>query len=803
MGKATTYTYNALGKVESVTDSLNHRTEFTYNSRGQNTAVRDAANNVSSATYDLLGNVTRLAGPLGGATNYTYDDMGRLTSESTVSGGTKSYEYNELNVRKKITNARGQIRQIFYDAMGRITGYNSPEGSVSYTYDANGNVLTVVDSHGTITRTYDALNRVLSYTDTYGKVIRYEYDAVGNLSKIIYPDNTAVTYAYDANHNLVRVTDWANRVTTYTYDVNNRVVGVTKPDGSVTTTAYDDMQRVTSTVERTASGTVITGFEYTYDNLSRIAEEKHLDKNTKFCYTYDSLSRVIKRSVRNLSGAVLSEESFTYDAAGNITDAPDSCFAYDMNNRLTSYCGNAVSYDMDGNMLSNGTLTCTYDSANRLVSAGGHTYTYNAEDVRIRNLCAEEDTTYTYNTNAKLSMLLMKTTNGVVTKYVYGKGLIGEETNNTFKTYHFDCRGSTIAITDASGNITDTFAYDTYGKLISRTGTSKVIFGYNGRDGVVTDTNGLIYMRARYYSPEMKRFINADIVAGQISNAITLNRFAYANDNPAMNVDPTGLLVGELIGVGLLLSGLVLGLTSSSKREETSSSLRSSNRTSTRNRQSKANSTSHSAQTSTSRMAADTARIQYQSGSISRDEMPAQYHWEPAVRAQYAIEQAKQKEQPDSVKSENDLEKAAILAIEKATDEAQDQMIDWGASIMDEWAGFGDIIDPAQTPPSVYISRVKTATSVVEKIWDIYKCVDDNVTAGSPWQETVSDVGITIGGMGWDAAWGVIGASFGTAIAPGIGTAAGAAIGTLFSIGAGVAYEIFMAPKFDDYYTFE
>ena len=65
-----------------------------------------------------------------------------------------------------------------------------------------------------------------SYTDTYGKVIRYEYDAVGNLSKLIYPDNTAVTYAYDANHNLVRVTDWANRVTAYTYDVNNRVVGV-------------------------------------------------------------------------------------------------------------------------------------------------------------------------------------------------------------------------------------------------------------------------------------------------------------------------------------------------------------------------------------------------------------------------------------------------------------------------------------------------------------------------------------------------------------------------------------------------
>ena len=259
------------------------------------------------------------------------------------------------------------------------------------------------------------------------------------------------------------------------------------------------------------------------------------------CYTYDNLNRVIKRTTKNLSNVVLSEESFTYDAAGNVTSAPDSSFQYDTNNRLISFNGNTVSYDLDGNMLSNGSLSCTYDSANRLVSAGGHTYTYSAEDVRIRNLCTDEDTTYTYNTNAKLSMLLMKTTNGVVTKYVYGKGLIGEEVGSVFKTYHFDCRGSTIAITNASGTITDKFSYDTYGKLISRTGTTKIIFGYNGRDGVVTDNNGLIYMRARYYSPEMKRFINADIVAGGISNAITLNRFAYANGNPVSFVDPFGL----------------------------------------------------------------------------------------------------------------------------------------------------------------------------------------------------------------------------------------------------------------------
>ena len=269
--------------------------------------------------------------------------------------------------------------------------------------------------------------------------------------------------------------------------------------------------------------------------------EKNLAYSTKICYTYDELGRVIKSTRRTLNDGFLCEESFAYDAAGNITEASDACFLYSTNNRLSVFDGSSVSYDMDGNMLSNGVLSFAYDSANRLTSAGGCTYTYNAEDVRIACLSGSVTTTYTYDTNCRLSRLLMKTTGGVVTKYVYGRGLIGEETAGEFKTYHFDCRGSTVAITDLCGEITDTFRYDTYGKLIGRSGASTVIFGYNGRDGVVTDPNGLIYMRARYYSPAMKRFVNADIVPGEISDAVTLNRFAYANGNPVSFVDPFGL----------------------------------------------------------------------------------------------------------------------------------------------------------------------------------------------------------------------------------------------------------------------
>ena len=123
-------------------------------------------------------------------------------------------------------------------------------------------------------------------------------------------------------------------------------------------------------------------------------------------------------------------------------------------------------------------------------------------------------------------------------------GLIGEETSGSFKTYHFDYRGSTVAITNASGTVTDTFEYDAYGKLKSRTGTTKTPFLYNGRDGVITeDDTGLIYMRARYYSPTLRRFVNADKVHGDITNALTLNRYSFVNGNPAVNVDPLGLSV--------------------------------------------------------------------------------------------------------------------------------------------------------------------------------------------------------------------------------------------------------------------
>ena len=56
----------------------------------------------------------------------------------------------------------------------------------------------------------------------------------------------------------------------------------------------------------------------------------------------------------------------------------------------------------------------------------------------------------------------------------------------------------------------------------------------------MTDSNGLYYMRSRYYNPEIKRFINMDVVRGSLNDARTMNRFAYANGNPVSLIDPFG-----------------------------------------------------------------------------------------------------------------------------------------------------------------------------------------------------------------------------------------------------------------------
>jgi YD repeat-containing protein len=314
-----------------------------------------------------------------------------------------------------------------------------------------------------------------SYTDEAGNTIGYAYDPAGNLITITYPDGRAVNYGYDNNNRLSSVTDWAGRVTAYQYDNNGRLVLTSRPDGTQETRSYDPSGMLTSINDTAPSGTIYAN-SVTIDTAGRTTAE-------------------------NETSPV---QPFTLPSAVSVT--------YDADNRLATVNGTAVTFDADGNMLSGpapGTLTNTgysYNARNQLIEAGGFAYIYGVLGNRIALQSPFNSfTTFVVDPQAALDRVLSRTVSGPTgvstTCYVYGLGLIGEETAGVYTVYHFDARGSTVALTDINANVTDSFSYGPYGELNNHTGSSTTPFQYNGQFGVQTDANGLLYMRARYYNP--------------------------------------------------------------------------------------------------------------------------------------------------------------------------------------------------------------------------------------------------------------------------------------------------------------
>ena len=247
---------------------------------------------------------------------------------------------------------------------------------------------------------------------------------------------------------------------------------------------------------------------------------------------------------------------------------------YDSANRLISYNNKKIKYDKDGNMLYgpvNGEMcNLTYDSRNRLISAGNVTYDYDAENTRISVTTTDKKITYVTDVAGEMSQVLesYEKTNGgkkIHTVYVYGNGLIYSYNDNEADSttsdnkvqdlssdkssdkdtdgttyYHYNNIGSTTKLTDNNGNVIQSYEYGAYGEVLS--GDTKITpFLYNGQLGVMTDDNGLYYMRARYYNVNIKRFINQDVVHGSINVSQSLNRYSYVQGNPIKLTDPFGL----------------------------------------------------------------------------------------------------------------------------------------------------------------------------------------------------------------------------------------------------------------------
>lgn len=302
------------------------------------------------------------------------------------------------------------------------------------------------------------------------------------------------------------------------------------------------------------AGTTLLAEGYTYDadgNLTQSTDQQ--GGNDTRSYAYDALNRLTRAVVANGWG----EEDYGYDPLNNLRTAVQAgqTLAFGLDG---SYRTNAVlmgntpyttyQYDARGNRaigtVNGVTTTYSYDAKNQLLSIGGTaSYAYDEAGRRVQKTLANGQSTASF--YAPDGELMYTVSGGVLTKYVYlASRLVARNVGGAITYLQTDRQGTPVRETNAAGTVTQSFRYRPYGQLYS--GALQSQPGYTGH---MSDAeSGYTYMQARYYDAGLERQMSPDPVYPTAGNLFNFNRYAYANDNPIDNTDPTGRdSVGEII----------------------------------------------------------------------------------------------------------------------------------------------------------------------------------------------------------------------------------------------------------------
>jgi len=286
------------------------------------------------------------------------------------------------------------------------------------------------------------------------------------------------------------------------------------------------------------NNTVIADNNYTYNAAGQITQ--NLDQSGTHVYGYDAPDRLTSATYTGTPA-----ESYAYDAVGNRTSSHRSAtYNYQPFNRLTSTSTATYLYNNNGNMISksdaSGTTQFAWDFENRLVqvvtpSAGSASYKYDALGRRIqRTPSSGISTNFVYDGQDVVKDI---NSDGSTVEYLNGPGIdnkIRQKGSSTSTTYYFsqDHLGSPTALTGTTGKLVERITYDAYG---NSAGSTRTRYGLTGRER--DSLTGLLYYRARFYDPQLGRFISED----PIGLAGGINSFAYVGNNPVLYRDPSGL----------------------------------------------------------------------------------------------------------------------------------------------------------------------------------------------------------------------------------------------------------------------
>jgi len=578
-GNVTRYTYDAADRVVVITDPLSRTTRFTYNAAGKALTSTDAAGRVTRYEYDGLNRPVAVIDPLGGrirlaydeannlirltdaldrSFNMVYNDSDYLLRETDPLGNATVYERDAMGNIVRRVDANGRPTTVALNALSQVTQAGYPDGNpVSYAYDAEGRQIGMTNTHASVLNTYDAAGRLIAVTTNIfalgvSKVVAYSYNNDGTLASMTDPDGGITAYTYDAAARLATITDPAGQTTTFTYDVLNHLIRKTLGNGAYAEYTYDAVGQVLSLVHRKADGSLLAAFTYTYDAADNRASVSDASGTT--AYTYDALDRLTGVTYPDGSTA-----QYTYDAAGNRLTLAQSgggatSYTYNAGDQLTQVIPPAAAaitytYDANGNLArqvqAGQVVTFAYDARNRFTAVGvagsGVTRFARYPDSRLLSRTEPNGATTYYIYNRDNVLQELDSSGAVSARYTSGEvdEWLSQRRGGVTTFYHADALGSIIGLSDNSGNLAATYAYDPFGNARGETGSIPNPYRFAGRADL--GIAGLYDYRARLYSPTLGRFLGKDPITARTDP----NPYLYVGNNPVNRTDPSGLLLWQ------------------------------------------------------------------------------------------------------------------------------------------------------------------------------------------------------------------------------------------------------------------
>jgi RHS repeat-associated protein len=605
----TRFVYDEARNRIAQVDARGHLTTYDYDARNQRTGTHtwleevppvvgrgqvpaavahDAAYTAGTlddvVSYDANGNVGSVTDAKGQVRTLTYGLLNRLTSETYAQDGSREkprltgleWGYSGTGAVTRVSErketAGGTVTEVTahgYDGLERRTSTTRYDGTVTtYGYDAKGNRTLVRDFAGVETKyAYDSVDRLTSVTTPTG-VESQGYLADGLLGTTAFEDGQGVVSTSEA-----RCYDAAGRLTALAsaQGAGARCDVVNAKEVSRFVHRFDGNGNRQHLSETRGGGTEET--EYFYDEADRLVATQESLLTT--VYALDAVgNRVGQRQAPTAAVLMLGVPSFvkvtlalavaastsSFNAANWLTTKTESApaaqvtsFDYDANgNRVTQTVGSVVtSYawgvrDTLTAVTVNGSVVGRYD--------------YDANFQRVKRDVGTSHTEYVLDGDFVLAEASGGATSGVTRRYHYGLARPMAVT---------DAQGSRWLLEDALGSVSDEVgvtgavvarrAYDAWGNYrnSSAPALGEVSLGYTGHQ--YDAETGLTYARARYYDSKLGVFLSRDSVEGDIDDAPSLHRYAYAHENPLRNTDFSGHCPNCIPAAVGFIGGFVVG----------------------------------------------------------------------------------------------------------------------------------------------------------------------------------------------------------------------------------------------------